>query len=239
MAKKWDITEPDWMPGDVHNYSKAKRIFSDSVENGISDYIIENYISTGSYFPDKEFKNIMFHAYNMEDDITRDFHSSPHFIVDFKDRHRFCSRRAHPKKRPEKELSIEDQEIFIAKVKSIISDAIIKDEPVVNADETAWRILPAYFRTWAVKNSKNFIINVHDDEHAHISVMGTVTPTGEKLPLFLIADGAGDDDKEGQLGDDNAPNVGIVSKTAFMSTPCFIEYLKFLRNQFYKDKKIH
>lgn len=59
------------------------------------------------------------------------------------------------------------------------------------------------------------------------------------MPLFLIADGAGDDDKEGQLGDDNAPNVGIVSKTAFMSTPCFIEYLKFLRNQFYKDKKIH
>ena len=181
--KKWDITEPDWMPGDVHNYSKAKRIFSDSVENGISDYIIENYISTGSYFPDKEFKNIMFHAYNMEDDITRDFHSSPHFIVDFKDRHRFSSRRAHPKKRPEKELSIEDQEIFIAKVKSIISDAIIKDEPVVNADETAWRILPAYFRTWAVKNSKNFIINVHDDEHAHISVMGTVTPTGVTLLL--------------------------------------------------------
>ena len=34
--KKCEGLEPDWMPGDVHNYSKAKRIFSDEFEEGSS-----------------------------------------------------------------------------------------------------------------------------------------------------------------------------------------------------------
>ena len=58
--KKWEVTEPDWMPGDGHNYSKAKRIFTDSMEAGISDYLIENYITKEKYFPDRMLKNVMF-----------------------------------------------------------------------------------------------------------------------------------------------------------------------------------
>lgn len=237
--KKWEITEPDWMPGDVHNYSNAKRIFPDSVEEGVSDYITENYIKQGYYFSDKEFKNVMFRAYNMEDSITKDFHCSPGFIVDFKNRHRFSSRKAHPKKRPNKELTIEEMQIFIAQIKSLIVSARKKDEPVINGDETGWRILPPYLRTWALKNAKNIIIKAHDDEYAHISAMASVTSDFKKLPLFLIAEGSKEEDMEKQLGDDIYPHVGTFTKKAYMSTDAFIEYLKFLRSQYSDEKKIH
>ena len=236
--KKWEITEPEWIPGDVHNYSKAKRIFSDETEEGVSDYITDNYIKPGYYFPDKEFQNVMFRAYNMDDSITKDFHCSPGFISDFKNRHRFCSRKAHPKKRPERELTTENIEVFIAQIKSLIETARKNNEPVVNGDETGWRILPPFLRTWAVKNSKNIIIKVHDDEHAHISAMASVTIDFEKLPLFLIAEGIKEDDMEKQLGEDIFPNVGTYTK-AYMSTDAFIEYLKFLRSQYPNGKKIH
>lgn len=237
--KKWEGLEPDWMPGDVHNYSKEKRIFSDEVEEGVSDYIKENYINTSSYFPDKEFKRIMFQAYNMDDSITRDFHCWPQLIVDFKDRHRFTSRLAHSKKRPDKELTENDINLFIGTIKSIISEANAKNDPVVNADETGWSILPAVLRTWAIKNSKNIVIKAHDDEHVHISAMASITANLEKLPLLIIAKGQDEDDLEEQLGDDIEPNIGVVSKKAYMSTECFIEYLKFLRKQYPEDKKIH
>lgn len=61
----------------------------------------------------------------------------------------------------------------------------------------------------------------------------------EKLPLFIIAKGKDEDILEEQLGDDIEPNIGVVSKKAYMSTECFIEYLKFLKKQYPEDKKIH
>ena len=92
--KRW-TNDPDWLPGSYLVLRQAKRTFPDAVEDDISEFIIDNYINPGNYLPDWQFKNIMFQAYNENDSIQRDFHYSPHFINDFKNRHRFSSRLAH------------------------------------------------------------------------------------------------------------------------------------------------
>lgn len=239
--KRW-AKDPDWLPGSYLLLRQMKRIFPDEVENSISNFIIDNYIKPGNYLPDWQFKNIMFQAYNENDSIKRDFHCSPHFIIDFKNRHRFSSRLAHIKKRPDPE-PVEDNltsiDKFLIQVNQTIESARASGEPVINGDETGWVILPHKMKTWAIKNSSNIIINVKDDEHAHISAMCSITYDFKKLPIFFIAKGSTESAEEAQLGEDIYPNVSTHSLKAFMTSDCFIQYLEFIRNQYPDGKTIH
>ena len=56
-------------------------------------------------------------------------------------------------------------------------------------------------KTWAIKNSSNIIINVKDDEHAHISAMCLITSDFQKLPIFFIAKESSESAEESQIGD--------------------------------------
>ncbi len=129
--KRW-AKDPDWLPGSYLLLRQMKRIFPDEVENSISNFIIDNYIKPGNYLPDWQFKNIMFQAYNENDSIKRDFHCSPHFIIDFKNRHRFSSRLAHIKRRPDPE-PVEDNltsiDKFLIQVNQTIESARASGEP--------------------------------------------------------------------------------------------------------------
>ena len=53
------------------------------------------------------------------------------------------------------------------------------DEPVINADETAWYILPNNILTWAETSSKSVQINVQDSDKYHISLI-----CGHYLQIF-------------------------------------------------------
>ena len=242
--RRW-IHDPDWLPGSYVLLREAKRIFPDEIENEVADFIIDNYIKPGNYLPDWQFKNIMFQVYNENDSIKRDFHCSQHFISDFKNRHRFSSRLAHIKRRPDPEPVLDDDdglssiEKFLLKVRQTIEEAKAAGEPVINGDETGWIILPHKMKTWAITNSSNVIINVKDDEHAHISAMCSITSEFEKLPIFFIAKGSTATSEEAQLGEDIFPNVSTHSLKAFMTTECFIQYLEFIRQQYPRDKTIH
>lgn len=241
-SKRWEI-ESDWLPGTFDKLSKSKRMFTDEVENEIADFIKDNYVKPGNYFPDWQFKNIMFQEYNENDSIKRDFHCSPQFIIDFKNRHRFSSRLAHIKRRPDPEPLDENGlssiEKFFMKVLETIENARLADEPVLNGDETGWVILPPKMKTWAIKGTSNIIINVKDDEHAHISAMCTISIDFQKLPIFFIAKGNSVAAEDSQLGDEIFPNVSTHSVKSFMTTQCFIEYLIFIRSQYPIDKRIH
>ena len=240
-TKRWK-TEPDWMPGNFSRYALVKRIFNDDTEKAISMFIEENYIKTGYYFPDSGFKDLMFHAYNENDDIKKDFHCSPGFISDFKARNRFSSRLAQIKKRPDIEKNANGKSIidtFIQNVRDIINEANEKGEVVVNADETGWQILPPKMKTWAKINSSNIIINVKDNDKAHISAMFSITADMKKLPIFFIAKGESEVCEENQIGDDIFPNVSTHSPKAYMNTDCFLQYLSFLREQFPGDSRIN
>ena len=240
-TNRWK-TDPDWMPGNFSRYSMVKRIFDDDTEKAVSLFIEENYINPGYYFPDSGFKELIFHAYNENDEIKRDFHCSPGFIRDFKVRNGFSSRLAHIKKRPDIDKNTNPESIietFIQNVRNLIIEASERGEVVVNADETGWQILPPKMRTWAKINSLNILINVKDNDKAHISAMCSITANMQKLPIFFIAKGDSDSCEESQIGDDIFPNVSTHSPKSYMNTDCFIQYLSFLREQFPGDSTIN
>lgn len=240
-AKRWEV-DPNWLPGNFDRYAMVKRIFDDATERAVSEYIEDNYITPGYYFPDSSFKDIIFQTYLESENIKRDFHCSPGFIRDFKVRNRFSSRLAHIKKRPDVEQDQNGKskiDAFIEKVRNVIIESADNDEPVVNADETGWQILPPKMKTWARTNSTNIIINVKDNERAHISAMCSITADLKKLPIFFIAKGNTAACEDSQIGDEIFPNVATHSPKAYMNTKCFIQYLKFLRDQFPDGKKIH
>lgn len=110
-------------------HGKHRRIFNDQEENSIAQFIKEYYISPGYYFTDEDFKDIAFAAWrekylpmldsdNPEDlKSFKDFHCSDGFVFDFKNRHRFSSRKFHTKRRPD--VSDEYEMNFINEIKDI------------------------------------------------------------------------------------------------------------------------
>ena len=86
--------------------------------------------------------------------------------------------------------------IFKSQVSDIIEKTRNSEEPVLNADETGFQILPTSIRTWAFKNAKNVSINVSDNDKERISIMATISSDFKKLPLFIITKAKDQDDAE-------------------------------------------
>lgn len=240
---KWK-TDISWMPFDTSNHGLFHRIFTDKEEEGIMDYIDMNYISEGEYFSDKEFQTLAFEAFEMihgNDDEIPNFSCSAHFIHNFKERHDVSSRLAHFKQRnaPKTNENVSEEiNSFKATVQSIIEQARLNGEPVINGDETGFQILPNSIKTWAYKNSKNISINTLDSTKARVSVMASITSNNEKMPLFIIASANTEEEKEDLIGEINQPNQSSFSTKSYMTTDNFIEYLQFLRKQFNSNTTI-
>lgn len=137
------------------------RIFTDEQEANIVEYIDTNYIQQGKYFSDSAFQTVAFEAfdeiYKDSDNIPK-FQCSSHFIFDFKNRHRISSRLAHFRQRPVNKTQEQiDEEIndFKSQVRNLIQSKQNTNEPVINADETGFQILPTSIKTWSYKNTKN------------------------------------------------------------------------------------
>lgn len=241
---KWK-TDISWMPFDTSNHGLFHRIFTDKEEEGIMDYIDMNYISEGEYFSDKEFQTLAFEAFEMihgNDDEIPNFSCSAHFIHNFKERHDVSSRLAHFKQRnaPKTNENVSEEiNSFKATVQSIIEQARLNGEPVINGDETGFQILPNSIKTWAYKNSKNISINTLDSTKARVSVMASITSNNEKMPLFIIASANTEEEKEDLIGEINQPNQSSFSTKSYMTTDNFIEYLQFLRKQFNSNTTIN
>ena len=156
--------------------------------NAIADYIIENYFKPGFLFKDADFRHLAMQAFlekHKDSELVPDFQCSPGFIQDFKKRNDLSTRRAHYKRRPvlDAEKLAEWKESMRRLVESVSNDRI------VNADETAWRILPNGCTTWATRGADAVTINTNDDEKKMVTVMASVTASGRKLPLMVIATG--------------------------------------------------
>ena len=152
------------------------------------------------------------------------------------------SRLAHFKDRREDYSEndfTEDINIFRETIQSLIENAHRNGEPVVNADETGFQILPNSIKTWAYKGSKNISINTLDNPKERISVMATISADYCKLPLFIKRQGNSIDDAIEQYGELNEPNYLSYSYKSYMTSNCFMDYLEFLRGQFHSNVKIH
>jgi hypothetical protein len=59
----------------------------------------------------------------------------------------------------------------------------------INADESMWLILWQLHKTVAEKGVESVKIEVNGDPKAEFTLIKAITARGEKLPLFLIANG--------------------------------------------------
>ena len=110
-------------------------------------------------------------------------------------------------------------------------------ERILNADETAWRILPNGATTWAQTGCDSVTLATRDSEKATVTVMATVSAAGTKLPLMMICKG-GPIAERNQLGDVH-PHLTFHTKKGWMNHEAFEMYLKFLRQQFVDDDIIY
>ena len=245
-VKQWQ-TKRDWDPTDTKNKGKHHRIFNDEQEKNIAEYIEDNYIEPHNYFSNSQFQTLAFEAY---DNIYRDaedplnFSCSKTFITDFKNKYCISSRLAHFKERKEnlnlnENVNNEEIDFFKAQIRSVIENAQINKEPVVNADETGFQILPNSIKTWAYKGTKNISISTPDSTKQRISVMASITSNYCKIPLFIIGQGNSLEEAEEQVGQLREENNLSYSAKSYMTTNCFLEYLDFLRKQFNENIKIH
>lgn len=243
-SKRWN-RDMNYDPSDMKVHGTFNRIFTDEQENSIVEYIDEVYIKLGKYFPDFFFQSLIFEAY---DDIYQNsptaphFQCSPGFIQDFKERHRISSRIAHFRQRPinkSEQKILQEIELFKSKIKTLIEKARNSEEPVINADESGFQILPTSIKTWSFKNAKNVSINVSDSDKDRISIMASITSDYEKLPLFIIGKGESLEDAQENLGQIFDNNYLTFSSKSYMNSECFVQYLNFLRKQYDDNRKIH
>lgn len=243
-VKRWE-KDDNYDPSDMSVHGTFNRIFTDEQERNLTEYIVEVYIKTGRYFPDFAFQSLAFQLY---DDIYENslnapsFNCSSGFINDFKNRNKFSSRLAHFRQRPiSKSQKKINQEIdnFKSLVTQLINDSKNSNEPVINADETGYQILPTSIKTWAIKNTKNISINVADSDKERLSIMASITSDFKKLPLFIIGKGTDRDQVEEELGELIDNNEFTFSDKSYMNSECFCDYLNFLRKQYPDNQTIH
>ena len=100
----------------------------------------------------------------------------------------------------------------------------VSNDRIVNADETAWRILPNGCTTRATRGADAVTINATDDEKKMVTVMASVTASGRKLPLMVIAAGKSRHREATQLGE---THLSHHTETGWMNADAFRVYLKF------------
>ena len=188
---------------------KHQRIFTDSEENSIAQFIKDNYITPSYYFTDEDFRDIAFSAWrekyfpilDSEDPEVlksfKDFHCSDGFVFDFKSRHRFSSKRFHTKRRPQ--VFTEREQNFVKEIKELKEN--VPRGRILNCDETGWLLTPKGILTWSETNIDIIVRQSNTSDKDSITVLATVAFDRTKLPLHFIAKGLTEYVEGSQLGD--------------------------------------
>lgn len=234
--RRWKQDE-DWRPYAPRSRAQHFRIFSDQEEEALTNYIVENYFRPGFLFQGADFRRLAVQAFlekHRGSKVFPEFQCSPGFVQDFKQRRNLSTRRAHYKRRPV--VNDDDVLAWQDRLRRLLNDT--PHDRVVNADETAWRILPNGCTTWAIRGCDSVLVQVCDDEKQTITVMASITAAGTKLPMMMIAKGTTHRCEETQLGD-IYPHFAYHTESGWMNADAFLTYLKFLRQQFIDDQKVY
>ena len=234
--QKW-LINPKWRPYDGSVHGLHHRIFTNAEEESIAEFIRANYIRTGLLFQNQDFKTLASQAflekYDEIEEVPEPMFSAK-FVSDFKKRNGLSSRKARYKRRPNTDQN--DIDKWMSMIKELIESK--PSDRILNADETAWRILPSTMSTWADVGSDSISVSVSDDAKKMITVMATITSAGTKLPLFMIAKGKTAIAEKSQLGDISY-HMSAHSQSGWMEQECFEVYLKWLRQQYNDDEPLY
>ena len=226
---------PYWSPQN-NDWGKCKRIFSDEEENELVTYVT-NVIEEGNIFTNEDFKEIAIEYYlslHSNDEDMKPFNCSNGFIADFKNRHKFTSKRFHYKRRPN--ITKEQEENWMNQITNLLTEVPLSR--IVNCDETSYCLYPKGLLTWAIVGEDNVKTLIRGNEKDNITVIASITAEGRKLPLMFIAKGKTERVEESQIGNID-PHWKTHTINGWMTNEAFQEYLRKLRDYFQDNEPIH
>ena len=213
------------------------RIFSDSEEDAIIDYIITNILLQGILFTDEDFEDLIMQAFlekhrnDPEDEPIKPFSISKGFIYDFKKNHRITSKKCHTKRRPDNKKY---DKMFVQDMEDLFANNNL--HYIINIDETAWEVVPANIMVWHMVGADHVVRYVNANNKDKITVVAAIAADGTKLPLQFIAKGKTSEVLETQIGDVSY-HFRTYSENGWTTESTFIEYLTGLRNHIGFDDK--
>jgi hypothetical protein len=215
--------DPAWRPWDT-NWGQHLRVFTDEEENNIVEFITANFIEPGLLFTNEDFRMLMFDCYHEKypggNWDEADFFCSPGFIHDFKERNDLTSRRGHFERRSR--VTETEKLNWTDRMKTLLET--VPWDRILNCDETNWTLWPHSILTWAKKGQKSVQIRIAGDPKANFTVTATVTTSGIKLPLHILAKGKTEGVQTSQLGDVGDSWVDH-SESGWQTTETFMTYL--------------
>jgi hypothetical protein len=123
------------------------------------------------------------------------------FIAGFKLSNGLSSRKCHYKIRPN--VSEEERSALRDRLANLLNS--MDPDRILNADQTNWLLFPRGLWRRALKGATSVPIHINGDEKESRSVIATVTASGVKLPLQILAHGKTDDvhlSQDGQVNGD-------------------------------------
>jgi hypothetical protein len=219
----------DWRPWHTQ-WGQGSRIFSDEKESEMANYIRANFLEPGLLFGDSDFKLLALQqwAAKVSDFKTmpeRDFLCSACFVADFKRRNGFSSRVFHYKRRPETTDPIRVQN-WIQEIQSLLERE--DHDRILNCDETSWLLYPRGLLTWSDRGATSVHVHIGGDEKECFTATATITASGKKLPLQILAKGKTARVQATQLGN-VADHWCDHSPSGWQTEETFGRYLQALR----------
>jgi hypothetical protein len=234
----WEL-DPSWRPWHTKlNHGIHHRLFNDQEEAEIIHVIVSEYLDQGCLFTNATFAALASEKWEELGRNPGEFKCSHHFICDFKERNGFSSRRCHVKRR---DRHGEGQSLaeWIKKIQCLIETHQRSSslDLVVNCDETAWRLIPNGLLTWAPVGADQVTIRLSGNEKDTVTVLASVTASGNKLPLFAIAKGKTQRAEQNQLGCAETI-VRDHSESGWSTIETFKHYLDWLHDYYVHDHQI-
>ena len=219
-----------WRPWD-NDRGEARRLFTDEVEADVAKYIRETYFEKDLLFCNEDFKQLMFDLWCEDKDnwLEMDrFKCSPTFISDFKKRNHISSRRLHYKRRPK--VTEEDKIAWVSYVRGLLRE--VNHDFIINMDETHWQTFPNGILTWRMTGDDAVQVRIDGNEKQGLTVLASVTASGQKLPLLILAKGKTQRCEQTQLPEDIGAHFKFHSQSGWSTREVMMKYLELLREQF-------
>lgn len=212
------IKDQTWRPNPSVHLIARNRAFTDVEEAELMRRIKTNYLDHGLFYSDQDFKEdaVRYYAEILRNDVrttdeqiermrlqdvpeaviqqrisdpaaTRNMHfvCSPSFIRGFRRRYRMSLRRPNMKRRP----PVSPEKIAEFKLRVEALKQHFSPDLILNMDETNFRLVNMKHLTWAVTGSKAVNCYNEEDLKAGVTVLATISMSGDKLPLMLVGKG--------------------------------------------------
>ena len=224
------------------NHSAINRAMSDKLELELVMEIEETYIKPGYYFNNRVLKYLAIAMWNKAspaDKFLPVFKASNKWCRNFRRRHNYVWRKARALRRPrsnDKTRSIEKS--FELQMELLCKSLKEKNQLnlLVNMDETSWRICYAGDMTWAKKGAQSVKIHVDHNVKTALTALASITATGDKLPLYILAKGKTQVAERKQVrGIEGFEYQTDRSKSGWTTTEVMMRYLKWLREIMNRD----